>query len=64
MSYHTDLQLEREIDEAHKRYCRALTTTARREAWVELRRLVQQRSPEQIARMEASKGIYKPRLPS
>lgn len=49
----SDFLLERKITKAGKKFER----TRKRPEWVEFSRLIQLRSPRQIARMERQKGL-------
>ncbi len=55
----SDAELEAEIDVAVLRFRTAPTIPARRAAWSELQTLINQRSPEQVAWMEESRGLTK-----
>jgi cobalamin biosynthesis protein CbiD len=48
-----DEELERRIHDATRSFCDAQTPEDRRAAWEQMKALIAQRSPEQIARMEA-----------
>lgn len=54
-----DEGLERRIDYQALLLHSAPTPAERRTAWSELKRLVAQRSPERIARMEREQGLRK-----
>ena len=57
MGVDEDAELERRIERAQMRLCFAQGKRMRREAWDELSRLIKQRSPEQIAKMEEDLGL-------
>lgn len=57
MTPRTDEQLESEIIWAKLKLQYAKTEPDRRVAWEKLKRLVGQRSPEQIARLERQRGL-------
>lgn len=52
-----DADLERRIDHARLRFVGCKTKAQRRKAWDELTRLIAQRSPEQVERMERERGL-------
>lgn len=53
----SDADLERRIEQARLRYLGCRTPAQRRKVWDELTRLIAQRSPEQIERMERDRGL-------
>ena len=57
MSAEADRTLERRIERATMRLACAKNQAARRKAWDELRTLIDQRSPAQVARMEHERGL-------
>jgi hypothetical protein len=52
--FSADEELERQIAAAHRRLCDAPTRDEKMQHWREMCRLIDRRSPEQIARMEAA----------
>lgn len=52
-----DADLERQIDFQRGLLATALTTAEQTAAWEEMKRLIGQRSPEQVERMEKAMGI-------
>lgn len=56
-AHDTDAELERQIDFQRGLFATALTPAEMAAAWIEFKRLVNSRSPEQIERMERAMGI-------
>ena len=55
----TDAELEAAIEIQTLRFQTASTIPRRREAWRELRRLIDSRSPEQVRWMEEQRGLVR-----
>lgn len=52
-----DADLERRIDICRLQYLGAKSVGKRRQIFAELQRLISQRSPEQVERMEVQRGL-------
>jgi hypothetical protein len=53
----SDADLERAIDFQHGLLVTALTPAEQTAAWDEMKRLIEQRSPEQVEAMERERGL-------
>lgn len=56
-AHDTDAELERQIEFQHGLLVTALTPAEQTAAWDEMKRLIEQRSPEQVEQMERERGL-------